>query len=159
MPNRGLGSLRNFVWIWYSVTGSCRYDFSRSRAMSVTTSSCVGPSATWRSPPRVICINSSPIVRSRPVSRHSSIGCSAGISSSRAPAASISSRMIRVAFCSTRRPRGRYEYAPGPTWRIRPARSKNTWLGATASVGVSFCVGIRARDQRTDSSFGNFHGA
>ena len=30
-----------------------------------------------------------------------------------------------------------------------PARSKSTWLGATASAGVSFNVGIRAFDQRT----------
>ena len=30
-----------------------------------------------------------------------------------------------------------------------PARSSKTWLGATASAGVSFSVGIRAFDQRT----------
>ena len=31
-----------------------------------------------------------------------------------------------------------------------PARSNSTWLGATASAGVSFNVGIRAFDQRTE---------
>ncbi len=68
-----------------------------------------------------------------------------------APAASISSRTIWLALCSTRRPRGRYVYAPAPSWRIMPARSKRIWLGATASAGVSLSVGIRAFDQRTGS--------
>jgi len=40
-------------------------------------------------------------------------------------------------------------YAPAPSWRIIPARIKSTWLGATASAGVSLSVGIRAFDHRT----------
>ena len=45
--------------------------------------------------------------------------------------------------CSTRNPSGRYVYAPAPSWRIIPARSRRTWLGRHG-VGRGF---LQRRDQ------------
>ena len=43
---------------------------------------------------------------------------------------------------------------PPEVGSCRPSRSR-TWLGATASAGVSFWVGIKACDQRTAGTSGN----
>ncbi len=58
----------------------------------------------------------------RPLSRHSSPGCNAGMSISCAPVASISSRTICSTFASTFCPRGRNAYTPDAVLRIMPAR-------------------------------------
>ncbi len=75
--------------------------------MSVQTSSWVGPRAKCCFELVVSCISRSPNVSYRPDSFQSSIGWSAGIRSSSAPAASISSRTIRTTLFRTRWPSGR----------------------------------------------------
>jgi hypothetical protein len=74
--------------------------------MSVTTSSEVGcstKSRSWRSLMRSI---SGPILSKRPVSCHSSAGCTTGMVSSMPPARFISSRTIFSTFWITRKPIG-----------------------------------------------------
>ncbi|MNT40426.1 hypothetical protein D3C72_1767390 [compost metagenome] len=76
------------------------------RTTSVMTSSDVGwiaYSRPWRSFTR---ISSSPILVQRPVSCHSSAGCTSGISSSIPAALFISSRMMASTLRITRKPIG-----------------------------------------------------
>ena len=106
-PKRGRISSLNLVWIWYRLTGSCRYEVTVRRTMSVTTSSWVGPkqnSRSWRS---LIRSSSGPYSYHRPDSCHSSAGWTAGMTSSAEPARSISSRMIASSLTSERQPSGR----------------------------------------------------
>src|SRR5450830_392114 len=108
--------------------------------MSVITSSCVGPkqnSRSWRSVILSIC---GPNTAQRPVSSHSSLGCTAGISSSSAPALFISSRTIASTLGNTRKPSGIQLYSPEPKRLIRPARTISIWLCSSASLGASFWV-------------------
>ena len=70
---------------------------------------CVGPkqkSRSWRS---FIRSMSGPNTSQRPLSCHSSAGCTAGMNTSSAPAAFISSRITCSTFRRTRRPSGSHE--------------------------------------------------
>ncbi len=85
---------------------------------------------------------------SRPVFFQSSAGCITGSSTSWAPIAFISSRMIASTFWITRRPAGRYVHMPAAIWRISPARTISLWLRASASCGGSLRVGSRYEESR-----------
>src|SRR5574340_1393691 len=107
------------------------------------TSSWVGPkqkSRWWRSLIFSIC---GPNTAQRPVSSHTSAGCTAGISSSIAPARFISSRTTASTRRSTRRPSGIQVYNPDPRRLMRPARSISLWLTSSASDGASLVVEMK----------------
>ena len=108
-PKRGRASSRNFVWIWYTVSGSWRYESTSAATVVVTTSSWVTPST--KRPPRasrtMAGSASLPNFAARPERSHSSYGLSAGIRSSCIPAASSSSRMSAETLWSTLVPSGR----------------------------------------------------
>ena len=107
----------------------------------VTTSSWVMAS-TMSAPLRSCSLNSSSMP-ARPLRRHSSIGCSTGMSISWPPIAFISSRMIDTTRWCTRQPAGSHDHRPAPTWRMSPARTISLCESASASDGASFSVGSR----------------
>ena len=84
--------------------------------------------------------SSGPYLSQRPVSRHSSAGCTDGISSSSAPIAFISSRTIASTLRTTRRPIGIHVKIPDVSRRIMPVRSISLWLTISASEGSSLSV-------------------
>ena len=107
-PAFGRGSSRSFVWNWYHVWGSSRYEFS-SVASVDTTSSCVMPRAR-AAPLRSLSRNiSSPMTSQRPLRCQSSAGCMTGIRISWAPILFISSRMMPMTFSRTRTASGSSE--------------------------------------------------
>src|SRR3954462_3878727 len=112
------------------------------------TSSCVGPkqkSRSWRS---LIFSIWGPNKSQRPVSCQSSAGCTAGISSSTAPARFISSRTMASTLRSTSNPSGIHVYRPLPSFLISPARNMSLWLTSSASLGASLRVEIKNCDVR-----------
>ena len=58
--------------------------------------------------------------------------------------------MIASTLRSTRNPSGNHVYSPLASCRMHPARSSSTWLGISASAGLSLSVGMRVSVARID---------
>src|SRR5690625_79382 len=112
------------------------------------TSSWVGPTQYQASLRSWSLSSWPPNTSQRPLSSHSSRGCTDGISISMAPAAFISSRTMASTLRKTRSPSGDQVYRPAARRRIIPARSIRRWLATSASAGVSRVVWRWNRDRR-----------